>query len=155
MWTQISLIRNPIRRVSSKPDGRPLPSRAHASGPAPRRSRRAASPAPGRRSGLAAAPARPSNPRLLCRRAANLWPCLRAPRARSSHALPEWRVAGVPEGAAREASPPSLGGPSPSPVPPASVPVGPRATSLLSRNNPKPSGKSGHPSLRGILRAER
>lgn len=93
MWTQISLIRNPIRRVSSKPDGRPLPSRAHASGPAPRRSRRAASPAPGRRSGLAAAPARPSNPRLLCRRAANLWPCLRAPRARSSHALPGWRVA--------------------------------------------------------------
>lgn len=60
MWTQISLIRNPIRRVSSKPDGRPLPSRAHASGPAPRRSRRAASPAPGGLSGLAAAPARAS-----------------------------------------------------------------------------------------------
>ena len=91
MWTQISLIRYPIRRVSSKPDGRPLPSRAHASGRLPGSP---AVPPPHLQAG--ARVWRPPQPALPTPR---LSP--RSPRALLARAP---RVAGVPEGAAREAS---------------------------------------------------
>lgn len=126
MWTQISLIRNPVRRVSSKPDGRPLPSRAHASGPAPRRSRHAASPAPGGLSGLAAAPARASYSR--SRLSPGCRPMAPSPRSPGGGCPRRGRTG-------REASPSSRSSEAFAP-PPASDPSGPRATSLLRRNYP-------------------
>ena len=143
MWTQISLIRNPIRRVSSKPDGRPLPSRAHTSGLAPRRSRRAASPATFGLSGLAAAPASASYP----------WSRL-SPGCRPLAPSPRSPGCGCPRRArtGREASPSRASGAFASaPRSPHRIQQGPGNFSPPS----KPPGKSGHPSLHGILRAER
>lgn len=120
MWTQISLIRNPIRRVSSKPDGRPLSQQSARQRPGSRRSRRAASPAPG---GLSVwQPPQPALPTPVC-------PVARLPAYGSVPARS--RAAGVPEGVARDARSSVFPCSSrPSPPPPASDPSGPRATSL-------------------------